>query len=103
MSQTNLTGEQVIDSLLEDDENAIEYHFGAPWTDLAQKNAPKFARALIFIAKRSEGLTDDDARNFVRTMTSKEVDGFFAKSSEEEAGKGEQPEPEPEPSLTSVS
>lgn len=87
------TAEEVFDSLTGFDEIAISFHFGHTVSELAQSDASMFGRALVFIVKRREGLTDDEARNAAMEMTLKEFTTFFAEASQEEAGKGEQPEP----------
>lgn len=103
MSQTDLTVEGASESLTGFDEIAITHHFGHTIADLAQTNASMFVRALVFIIKRREGATDEDARNAAMGMTLKDSTGFFAESSEEEAGKDEPLETSPAASLTSVS
>ena len=106
MSQTDLTAEEVLDSLTGHDEVAIAHHFGQTWTSLAEADSSMLSRALAFIVKRREGATDDDARNAAMGLTVKELGSsgtFFAAASAEKAGKGESPETSPEPSPTSVS
>lgn len=104
MAQTDQTAEQVFDSVTGFDELAIAQHFGHTLSDLAVSDASMFGRALIFVVKRREGGTDDDARTAALGMTVKETTTeFFAEKSADEAGKGEALEPRPESSLSSVS
>lgn len=107
MSETNLTAEEVLESLTGHDEMAITQHFGRTVSQFAEGNDQSgVARALVFVLKRREdGVSDDDARNAALDMTLKQVMGYFAEESEvdSEAGKGEeQPEPSPAISLSSV-
>jgi hypothetical protein len=103
VEQTDQTAEQVFDSITGFDEIAIAQHFGRTVQELAEKDASMFARALVFVVKRRDGATDDEARNLALGQTMKEYNAFFAEPSEEEAGKDEEPEPLPEASLSSVS
>ena len=104
MSEIDQTAEEVFDSLTGFDEIAIAHHFGSTVADLAENDTSMFGRALVFIVKRREGATDDEARNAALGMTMREYNNdFFAEKSAEEAGKDEQPEPSPETSLSSVS
>lgn len=102
MSQTNLTADEVIDSLTESDEDAIVHHFGDTWTNLALNNPAKLARAMAFVVKRREGLTDDEARQVARSLTTKGYSEFFAEEPQD-AGKDEPLVSELSSSLTSVS
>lgn len=103
MSQIDQTAEQVFDSVTGFDEIAISQHFGRTVQELAEKDASMFGRSLIFVVKRREGATDDEARNAALGLTFGEFQTFFAEATEEEAGKGEQPEESPATSLSSVS
>jgi hypothetical protein len=102
MSETNLTAEEVLDSLSGFDEMAIKQHFGATLAELT-KDETMLGRALVFVVKRRDGASDDTARNDALNLSLKGVLGYFAEESEE-SGKDEQPlEPTPEKSLSSVS
>lgn len=103
MSQIKQTAEEVFDSVTGFDEIAIANHFGATVQELAEKDASMFARALIFVVKRRDGLDDNEARNAALGLSMKEFREFFAEASDEEAGKGEEPEQQPGTSLSSVS
>lgn len=101
---TDLTAEEVFDSLTGFDEIAIAHHFGRTVAELAEKDSSMFGRALVFIVNRRDGATDDDARNAALGLTIKEFNkGFFAEPSEAEAGKDVSPEPSPETSPSSAS
>jgi hypothetical protein len=84
------------------DEIAIAQHFGRTISELA-KDESMFARALVFVVKRRDGASDDDARNAALGMALKEITPFFNESSEDEAGKEQAPAEQPETSLSSVS
>jgi hypothetical protein len=103
VSQSDQTAEQVFDSVTGFDEIAISQHFGRTVMEMAEKDPSMFVRALIFVAKRREGATDDEARNAALEMPFKEYSDYFAPESVEEVGKDEQPAPSPVNSLTSVS
>lgn len=103
MSETSLTAEEAFDSLTGFDEIAIAHHFGRTVSDLAQNDASMFGRSLVFIVKRRECGTDDEARNAAMGMTLKEFTTFFAEAEEAEAGKDKQPAASPGTSLSSVS
>lgn len=92
-----LTGRDIADSMTGFDEIAIAQRFGRTAADLAQNDGSMFLRSLIFVAKRREGLSDDEAWNAALGLPMKEAGEFFAQDSEEESGKEETPEPEPEP------
>lgn len=103
MSTVELTAEQTFDSVTGFDEIAIAQHFGRTVSELAEKDASMFGRALVFVLKRRDGATDDEARTAALEMTFGEFQKFFAEASEEEAGKDEASEPPPAQSLSSVS
>lgn len=103
MSQIDQTAEQVFDSVTGFDEIAIAQHFGRTVMELAEKDASMFGRSMVFVVKRREGASDDEARNAALALTFGEFEKFFAEPSEEEAGKGEPAEPSPDNSLSSVS
>lgn len=114
MSQTNQTTDEILDSLTGHEEMWIADQFSRTIGELIPEPG-MYRRALIFILKRREGVTDDDARNAVLDMKLKDVLEFFpAVTGEgepdaevvevvEEAGKDEsEPEQPLAPSLTSV-
>lgn len=98
-----LTAEEVFDSLTGFDEIAITQHFGRTVSELAEKDQSMFGRALVFVVKRREGATDDEARNAALGLAMKDYVAFFPDASVEESGKDEQPEVQPENSLSFVS
>lgn len=87
MSQTNLTADEALESLTGFDEMAITKHFGRP-VSAFENDQSMLGRALVFVVKRRDGLTDDDARNAALELPLKDVLSFFAEESEE-SGKGE--------------
>jgi hypothetical protein len=103
MDQAPQTMEDVAQSLTGFDEIAIAQQFGRTVTDLGQNDATMFARALVFIIKRRDGATDEEAKNAALEMSLKDSAAVFATPSEEESGKDEQPEEQPGTSLSSVS
>lgn len=90
MSKSDLTVLEVSDSLTGFDEMAISQHFGCPVSELMETDASMWGRSLVFVLKRREGLSDDDARNAALSMTIKGVADYFPKESEE-SGKDEPP------------
>lgn len=103
MSQIDQTAEQVFDSVTGFDEIAIAQKFGLTVMELAEKDGSMFVRSMIFIAKRRDGATDDEAWQAAMGMSTKDYTTFFAEPTEEEAGKDEATGVSPEPSLSSVS
>lgn len=103
MSQIDQTAEELMESLCGYDFIAIAHNFGDTIANLAEKDPAMMLLALVFIAKRRQGATDDDARNAAMAMPFKEVTAFFAETTEEESGKDESPETSPATSLSSVS
>jgi hypothetical protein len=100
---SGFSAEEVFDSLTGFDEIAISQHFGRTVSELGEKDQSMFGRALVFVLKRRDGASDDEARNAALGLTMKEFTAFFAEPSEDEAGKDEAPEEQPESSLSSVS
>ena len=102
-----LKGSDVFDSLTGFDEIAIAQRFGRTVTDLAQHDSTMFTRALIFVARRREGDTDDAAWDAALGLPLKDAGAFFAVDADEadaeDSGKDEPPVPQPETSLSSVS
>lgn len=102
MSDTQMTAEEILDSLTGFDEMAIKQHFGATVGELT-KDETMLGRALVFVAKRREGLADDDARNAALGMALKAVTSFFAEESEGSGKDEPSSEAQREISLSSVS
>ena len=95
MSAHEMTAEEFLDSLTGFDEMAIKKAFGDTITNLSSNDQMMFARALVFIAKRREGLADGPAKNAALEMTFGEVTRYFAEDvettpeePETESGKG---------------
>lgn len=98
------TADEVFDSLTGHDEMAIGQHFGRVIGDLLVSDASMYARALIFVLKRRDGDSDDDARTVVLDMPMSEVMAYFATEEAAEVGKDERPSAKPpEPSPTGAS
>lgn len=98
-----MTAGDFMESLTGFDEIAIAQRFGRTVSDLAQNDATMFTRSLVFVAKRREGASDDDAWQAALGLPMKEVSIFFTEPAEEDSGKGEPSERQPESSLSSVS
>ena len=104
MSQIQHTAEEAFDSLTGFDEIAIVQQFGRTVTELADQDPTMFGRALVFVVKRRDGISDGEAKDAALGMTLKDLnENFFAKVSDEESGKDEEPAPQPGTSLSSVS
>jgi hypothetical protein len=103
MSAVSQTAEDVYESINGLDRIAIAQRFGQTSQHLAENDVEMFATALIFVVKRREGATDNEAYEAALLVTNKELKTFFAEPSDEESGKDEPPEPVPGTSLSSVS
>lgn len=106
MSEKKQTTDEVIDSLTGFEEVAIREQLGRAIGELIGEPG-MYRRALIFVCKRREGLSEDDARNEVLGMRLLDVLEFFAEAGTPaavESGKDETPsEPKPETLLPSAS
>ena len=106
MSQTTQTTDEVLDSLTGFEEVSIREQLGRPVGDFMGEPG-MFRRALIFVCKRREGLSEDDARNAVLGMRLLDVLEYFVDDGSPaavESGKDETPnEPKPETSPPSAS
>ena len=103
MSQTDQTTDEVLDSLTGHDEMEIVSQFGRTIGDLIPEPG-MYRRALIFVLKRRDAVTDDDARNLALGMRMRDVLDFFPSEASEDAGqveavqesgKGETPDERP--------
>jgi hypothetical protein len=104
LSAIKQTAAEVYNSVTGFEEIAVATHFGHTVEDLGANDVRMFARSMVFVVKRREGLDDAAAREAALALPFKELnENFFAADSEEKAGKDEQPEEQPEPSLSSVS
>ena len=97
MSATDMTAEDVINSLTGFDEIAIETHFGVSLTDLERKPTTAL-RACIFVVKTREGMSAADAKQAAMGMPLGEANDYFASDEEidpddpdTESGKGGSP------------
>lgn len=106
MPQTDLTTDEVLDSLTGHEELWIADQFGKPVSGFIL-DPGMYRRILMFIVKRREGVNENDARKAVMDMQLKDVLEFFATEGSEDAvesGKDEsQDEQQPATSSTSVS
>jgi hypothetical protein len=105
MPQTPQTVDEVLDSMTGHEESWVAEQFGRSIGELVQlflerNDVGPYYRAVIFVLKRRDGVTDDDARNAVLDMKLKDVVEFFPreKSAEpdevaavEESGKDDAP------------
>lgn len=82
MSVTDLTADEMVESLTGFDEIAVEKHFGADVSALRTRPF-SFIRALVFVHQRREGLTDPDARTAALSLTIGDLNGYFAEGPEE--------------------
>lgn len=76
-TDNRLTVQEMVNSLLRFEEIAIKRAFGENFIVLSRTNAPEYGRALVFVAKRREGLSDAEAFNAVEAMTFGEVQAYF--------------------------
>lgn len=99
----DMTAEEFFESLTGFDEIAVARAFGEKPIRLSDTDAMAFARCLVFVARRREGMSDADAKNAALSATVREVNEFFAEDEEPnpeepvtESGKGG-PDPVSEP------
>lgn len=79
MSTHTMTAEEFLESLNGFDEIAISQRFGKTVTALANEgDQMTLARALVFVAKRRDGLNDGDSYQACMTLTLREVNEYFA-------------------------
>ena len=97
MSEVSITAEEALESLTGFDEIAIAQRFddiGA----LVERGGSMFARALVFVLKRRDGLDDMAAHAAAMALPLRELNAFFVAEPEEgEAGKDAEPPSEPQP------
>jgi hypothetical protein len=82
MSVTELTQEDMVNSLTGFDEIAITKHMGLDVYTDAETKPIGIARCLIFVAERRDGSTDVEARNTAMNMTLKDVQEYFSDDDE---------------------
>ena len=94
-----ITAEEAFESLTGFDEIAIAKWFGG---EVIELGGTTLGRALIFVAKRREGLTDAEAHNAALELSIGDLTGYFAAGDEESGKDSPQSEPQPEGSPTSA-
>lgn len=86
------TIDTMVKSLTGFDEIAIEQAFHADLADVMESSG-KVLRALIFVMKKREGLSDHDAFLYAMNVKRGDVDGHFTLSTEVD-DEGKAPEPD---------
>lgn len=84
--------EETMESLTGYDEIAIAKTFDMEWGELAKKKPSMFTRALLFVLRRREGLTDAQAKEAALSLTIGAVNDLFDTEDDDESpvGKGEE-------------
>lgn len=100
---SEMTADEMFESLTGFDEIGITKQFGKTITDLAKTDELQMVRALVFTDQRRAGLKDSEAFKAAQTFTLGEIDGYFTEDDEidpedpvTDSGKGE-PSSELEP------
>ena len=83
MSTTDITIEEITESLTGFDELAIAKFFGMEWMALGETRPTALSRALIFVHKRREGAKDADAYQQAMSLTLGETTEYFADDADE--------------------
>lgn len=98
MSTTEITTEEMFESLTGFDEIAISNHFGGEVMDLSENKPMTFIRALVFVQERRNGSKDSDAKQKAMELTVKEITNYFTEDDEPmpeepvtDSGKGDEP------------
>lgn len=89
---SDITAEEMFESLDGFEEIAIAKHFDAEIGDLAQRKPTMFARALVFTALVRDGTPPAEAKHAAMAMPLKAVNDHFAEDNEVTP---EEPETEP--------
>jgi hypothetical protein len=95
VSTVDQTAQEFFETLNGFDEIAIAKHFGKKPVELSDTDAMGFARSLIFVSKRREGMKDGDAFEAAMNTTIGEANAYFAEDDDEpdfpvsESGKGD--------------
>lgn len=102
MSHTDMTATEVFESLTGFDEIAIAQKFGTDVTVLADTKPTMFMRALVYVLKRRDGMTDAEAKNAAMGLTLKAAEGYFADDAADPMPEGspsgkDEPQPDVEP------
>lgn len=82
MSNTDMSVEEVMESLTGFDEIAMEKHMGIDVYTQAEAKPVVLMRALVFVLLRRGGQSDTDARQRVQEMSVKSVQEFFTDDDE---------------------
>lgn len=61
MSAPTITGQEMAESLTGFDQIAVKNRFGKDPFQFGEDEGPTFVRALVFVQKRRDGMSDDDA------------------------------------------
>jgi hypothetical protein len=106
-----MTVSEAMETLTGFDEIAVEKTFGIDFYAGNESHPLRPVRAMVFVLKRREGMSDNDAKDFALGLTAKDLNEFFEDEPDEvmpeepvtEAGKEpSMPEPEPENSPPSA-
>lgn len=103
-TSTDMTADEMFESMTGYDEKAVTEAFGAPIATLARNDELQMVRALVFVDKRRQGVKGRHALEAAQALTIAEVDNYFAKDADPmpddpttDSGKGDSsPESEPE-------
>lgn len=80
---TNITANEMVESLTGFEEIAIANQFGAEITELFEKRPMGAVRALVFVDMTRSGLTTPDAKRAALELTIKQVTGYFLAEEDE--------------------
>ena len=75
---SDLTADDMFESLNGFDELAITRHFGRPVTELAKTDEMQFVRALVFTDQRRRDLKDRDAYTAAQELSMGALTAYFA-------------------------
>lgn len=82
MSATDMTGEEMFESLTGFEEIAVGQHFNAEVGHLAENKPTMFLRAMVFVHLTRSGKPTKDAKAEVMGMTLKTCNDYFAEDDE---------------------
>lgn len=80
---SEMTVEEMMESLTGYEEIAIAKAFGSDILALAEKSPTQVGRALVFVVKTREGLDHNKAKHAALSLTLREVDDSFADDEDE--------------------
>lgn len=75
---SDMTISEMTNSLTGFDEIAIAKHFGGEFTDLAENKPTTLGRALVFVAERRDGKTDQEAFQVAMDLPLGTCQSYFA-------------------------